>query len=258
MSRTRTKNATSSPSFVTADPERPRSVRLVRARRDRRAGRRQVGERREVRVRLRGREEPRRRAPRQSLRRGRQPVDVAADDVAARVGQRQLHEVRRRDVRRLRHVEEMRDAIGRDVDGRGAMPTLVAPQIEHPGLRRETRRGLRCLVDHRDGAIVVRVLDVQGLVRGLRAERRPVGLEVPVEQVPVQRRPRVVEHPLDHARSPRTCSARTTRTSRARSRTPSPAPCGRSRRGSVGAPIRAVIARSKMWNVLKTLSPTPA
>src|SRR5438477_150777 len=51
-----------------------------------------------------------------------------------------------------------------------------------------------------DGARVVRILDMQRFVGLLRTEIGAGRIEVIVVQVPVQRRPGVVEHPVNDAR----------------------------------------------------------
>ena len=137
---------------------------------------------------------------------GRQPVDVAIDDLAVALEQ-QLDEVRLRRRRRRRggghrrvqHVA--RDALSADRHARRGplvqQPAVDAVDVGHD--REPVSVAVGQVVD-RHRPVVVCVQDVQRLVGLLGAEVAAGLVEVVVVEVPQQRRPALVQLPVDDAR----------------------------------------------------------
>ncbi len=134
----------------------------------------------------------------------RQPIEVGAEWFSVGTRESQVDEIRRTagQPSRLRQDENTEAGVGRNVEHRvlGKLLRTIEAQYPCAKSRSANRRTVGVAVHDRDGPVVVGEQGMHGLVRRLGAEVSARRQQVPIEQVPVDGRPRVVEHPLDHAR----------------------------------------------------------
>ena len=131
---------------------------------------------------------------------GGEPINVAADRMAVGCSQLELDEVSTRQTIERRQHGQLPGTVSRKIDVLEApLVCHAAVQVAYADDRPQSLLTGERVIDQHDRARVVGVLDVHRLIGDLGAEVGAGRIQEIVVQMPMQRRPGVVEHPVDDA-----------------------------------------------------------
>src|SRR3984885_13705437 len=137
--------------------------------------------------------------PVNGLRRGGAPIEVRAYQCAVGVGEAEGEEVYGAEVLHVGKRENLRCTVGGRIDGIFMRKLLRRIEIVNLSSQPQASHIFILAADHPDGVIVVTIDRVQRFHGALGTEIAAAGTQIVVVQMPDQRRPCVVEHPLDDA-----------------------------------------------------------
>ena len=130
---------------------------------------------------------------------GGEPVEIVADQFSCGIVQLQAEEISGADVGHFWEIECGDGAVGSKVHGRVFSSLFRGVEVVDFGGDFHGLEGVVGAVDHRDGIIVIGILHVDGLVGFFGAEVAAGGNHVVVVEMPDERGPGIIEHPLDDA-----------------------------------------------------------